>query len=410
MRFQYQGTTRQKEPVTGVVEAVDEIEARMKLRAMQIRPDKIGIAASKGFDLNLKKLLTFGLGGSINVKSLMLFTKQFSSLLDSGVPVVQCLDILGQQEQRANFKRILTTIKNDVEAGGGLADSLAKHPSAFSDFFVRVVEAGEVSGTLDKSVRRIGVQLEKLGKIRSKVAGALLYPIITVVVATFVLAFLLVKVIPEVSKLYGDSSSDLPEITQFVLALSEWFQEYVGALLVGIFCAGVGFGLLLRMPSFREVWDRFIVRVPLFGSLIRRSSIARFTRTLATLVSSGVPLLNCFEICVRLTSNFAVRDILKKTSLAVQEGKSIAQGLAMGGDLFPPMVIHMVNIGEMSGKLDELLNKVADIYDDEVDDAVNALTGMLQPALIVVVGIIIAFLLISMYMPIFSLAEKVTGG
>lgn len=402
--------TRQKEPVSGVVEAVDEVEARMKLRAMQIRPDRLAIATSKGMDLNLKKLLTFGLSGSVNVKALMLFTKQFSSLLDSGVPVVQCLDILAQQEQSPKFKRILTTIKNDVEAGAGLADSLSKHPSAFSDFFVRVVEAGEVSGTLDRSVRRIGVQLEKLGKIRSKVIGALLYPIITVIVATFVLAFLLVKVIPEVSKLYGESSSDLPEMTQMVLALSNWVQEYIGAVVVALFCFGVGFGLLLRVPSFRQTWDRVIVRVPLFGSLIRRASIARFTRTLATLVSSGVPLLNCFEICVRLTQNFAVRDILAKTSLAVQEGKSIAQGLAMGGDLFPPMVIHMVNIGEMSGKLDELLNKVADIYDDEVDDAVNALTGMLQPMLIVVVGVIIAFLLISMYMPIFQLAEKVTGG
>jgi type IV pilus assembly protein PilC len=181
-----------------------------------------------------------------------------------------------------------------------------------------------------------------------------------------------------------------------------------------MFAAGfvfmIGMAFLYRMPSFREGWDRLVVRIPLFGSLIRKASIARFTRTLATLVSSGVPLLNCFDICVRLTGNFAIRDILKKTSLAVQEGKSIAQGLALGGDLFPPMVIHMVNIGEMSGKLDELLNKVADIYDEEVDDAVGAVTSLLQPALIVIVGALIAFLLIAMYLPIFQLAEKVTGG
>ncbi len=396
--------------MNGIVEAADEVEARMKLRAMQIRPDKLGVAVGKGFDLNLKKLLTFGLAGSVNIKGLMLFTKQFSSLLDSGVPVVQCLDILGQQETRASFKQILVKVKSDVESGGGLAEALSKHPSAFSDFFVRVVEAGEVSGTLDTSVRRIGIQLEKLGKVKSKVIGALLYPIITVIVAAGVLGFLLVKVIPEVAKLYGESSSDLPELTKFVLAFSNWFQENVGAMLAAFFVMGVGFGVLFRVPTFREGWDRLVVKLPLFGSLIRRASIARFTRTMATLVSSGVPLLNCFDICVRLTGNFAVRDILKKTSLAVQEGKSIAQGLAMGGDLFPPMVIHMVNIGEMSGKLDEMLNKVADIYDDEVDDAVSAMTGLLQPLLIVIVGVLVAFLLVAMYLPIFTLAEKVTGG
>ncbi len=409
MRFQYQGVTRQKEPVTGIVEANDEIEARLKLRAMQIRPDKIGVASGRGTTFDLSKFLSFGFFKPIDLKGLMLFTKQFSSLLDSGVPVVQCIDILAQQEQRASFKKILFTIKTDVEAGGGLAESLGKHPNAFSEFFIRVVEAGEVSGTLDKSIRRIGVQLEKLGKIKSKVIGALLYPAITLVVAAAVLAFLLIKVIPEVSKLYGESSSELPELTKTVLAFSNWFQDNAGAMLAAAFVFALSFSAMMRVESFRHGWDRLIVRVPLFGSLIRKATIARFTRTLATLVASGVPLLSCFEICVKLTGNFAIRDIVARTSLAVQEGKSIAQGLVLGGDLFPPMVIHMVNIGEMSGKLDELLNKVADIYDDEVDDAVGAMTGLLQPALIVGVGIIIAFLLLSMYLPIFQLAEKVTG-
>jgi len=409
MRFQYHGVTRQKEPVSGIVEANDEIEARLKLRAMQIRPDKLGIATGRAVTFDLGKFLTFGFLKPIDLKGLMLFTKQFSSLLDSGVPVVQCFDILAQQEQRASFKKILTTIKTDVEAGGGLAESLGKHPGAFSEFFIRIVEAGEVSGTLDKSIRRIGVQLEKLGRIKSKVLGALLYPMITLVVATVVLGFLLIKVIPEVSKLYGESNSELPELTQTVLAFSHWFQDNVGAMCAALFIFALSFAGMMRVESFRQGWDRFVVRVPLFGSLIRKAAIARFTRTLATLVSSGVPLLSCFEICVKLTSNFAIRDIVARTSLAVQEGKSIAQGLVLGGDLFPPMVIHMVNIGEMSGKLDELLNKVADIYDDEVDDAVGALTGLLQPAMIVGVGIIIAFLLISMYLPIFQLAEKVSG-
>ncbi len=409
MKYYYSGTTRQKEIVSGVVDATDEVEARMRLRAMQIRPTKLSEKRIAALDFSFEGLSNISLGPVIDLKGIMVFTRQFSSLIDSGVPVVQCLDILYQQERRAQFKKVLFKIKGDIEAGSGLAEALARHPKVFNEFFIRIVEAGEVSGTLDKALRRVGAQLEKLGRLKAKVIGALTYPLITLVVAACVLVFLLVKVIPEVAKLYGESKAQLPEITVQVLALSKWFQENYILLIGGVGGVIFGFMLMYRTPQFREIWDPLVIRMPLFGTLVRKATIARFTRTMSTLVSSGVPLLTAFEICVKIVENRALKKVVKNTATMVQEGKSIAQGLSAGG-IFPPMVVHMVNIGEMTGKLDELLGKVSDIFDDEVDDAVSALTGMLQPAMIVVVGIIIAFLLVSMYLPIFQLAEKVTGG
>ena len=407
-KFYYAGVTRQRENVSGAVEAKDELEARMKLRAMQIRPTKLSEKRAQAVDLN--QLANFTLGSPLDLKGIMVFTRQFSSLIDSGIPVVQCLDILWQQEQRKAFKNILGAVKKDIETGAGLAESLAKHPRVFNEFFIRIVEAGEVSGTLDRALRRIGIQLEKLGRIRAKVIGALTYPLITLVIAIVVLIFLLVKVIPEVAKLYGDNNAQLPELTVQVLALSGWFQENYLYVLGGLGGASFGLTVAYRVPEFREVFDRFVIKVPLFGDLIKKSTIARLARTLSTLLSSGVPLLTAFEICTKLVENKALQAIIKQTAKMVQEGKNIAQGLAAGGALFPPMVIHMVNIGEMTGKLDDLLGKVADIFEDEVDDAIGNLTGLLQPAMIVGVGLVIAFLLTAMYLPIFQLAEKMNAG
>lgn len=407
-KYYYSGVTRQRESVNGAVEAKDELEARMKLRAMQIRPTKLSEKRSQSYDL--ASLQNFSLGSPLDLKGIMVFTRQFSSLIDSGIPVVQCLDILHQQEQRKVFKSILGIIKKDIESGAGLAESLAKHPRVFNEFFIRIVEAGEVSGTLDTALRRIGVQLEKLGRLKAKVIGALTYPCITLVVAVFVLIFLLVKVIPEVAKLYGDNGAQLPELTVQVLALSAWFQSNYLYVVGGMGTIVAALVVSYRVPELREVFDRVVINVPLFGDLIKKSTIARFSRTLSTLLSSGVPLLTAFDICARLVENKALQAVIARTAKMVQEGKNIAQGLAVGGALFPPMVVHMVNIGEMTGKLDELLGKVADIFEDEVDDAIGNLTGLIQPTMIVGVGIVIAFLLTAMYLPIFQLAEKMGGG
>lgn len=419
MRFKYQGITRNQKNVSGVVDAADEVEAKLKLRSMQIRPMSIAKASEKkGLFAGGKKnkpaddgekkglaAINFNIGKPIDLKGLIVFTRQFSSLIDSGVPVVQCLDILFQQEKRVPFRRVLKAIKMDIEAGSGLAQSLARHPKVFSEFFIRIVEAGEVSGTLDQALRRVGIQLERLGKLKAKVIGAMMYPCITLVVAIVVLLFLLIKVVPEIAKMYGDNNAKLPELTTTVLGISAWVQENYLTLIVVVGVMVVSFPLAYRTATFRKFWDPFILKVPGFGGLIKKSAVARFSRTMATLVASGVPLLGAFDICLRLMSNLAIREVIQQAMTAVTEGKSIAQGLAVR-DLFPPMVIHMVNIGEMTGKLDELLSKVADIYDEEVDGAVSALTGLIQPIMIVCVGGIIAFLLLAMYLPIFQLAEK----
>lgn len=406
MKFNYVGTTRQRQQVSGTVEALDELDARNRLRNMQIRPTNLTSGAvNQALHFDLARL---SFSKPIDLKGLVVFTRQFSSLVDSGIPIVQCLDILYQQESRKAFKAILGKLKSDIEGGSGLAESLGKHPRIFGDFFVRVIEAGEVSGTLDTSIRRVGLQLEKLGKLRSKVISAMMYPCITLVVSIVTMFFMLVKVIPGVAKLYADSSAKLPDLTVFVLGLSQWAQDNAPMIGIVVLLLVIGLPLLYSIEAVRWVWDPIVLRIPLFGTLIKKSTIATFSRTMSTLVSSGVPLLNAFDICKRLSSNYAIKAIIQSAANSVSEGKTIANGLAQHS-LFPPMVVHMVNIGEMTGKLDELLGKVADIFDDEVDNTVSNLTGLIQPLLIIFVGGIVAFLLLAMYLPIFQLAEKVAG-
>lgn len=410
MKYKYVGINRQGGRVDGIIDAQDTNEARLKLRSMQLRPQSLVPTKGGGAGFSLQKLTEINLSKPIDLKGMVVFSRQFSSLIDSGVPIVQCLDILAQQERRPLFKKILETIKVDIEGGAGLAEALAKHPKAFNEFFIRIVEAGEISGTLDQAIKRVGLQLEKLGRLRSKVIGALIYPILTVIVSIIVLIFLLIKVIPEISKLYSQSSASLPEITQFVLNISSFVQNEYGVMIGVVAVLVTVTPVIYRQPNVKRIVDPLLLKVPLFGSLIKKSGIARFSRTLSTLTSSGVPLLTAFDICTKLISNTAIKETIRNASIAVAEGKSIASGLTSKSEIFPPMVTHMVSIGEMTGRLDDLLGKVADIYDDEVDDAVGAMTGLLQPALIIVVGAIIAFLLMAMYLPIFQLAEKVTGG
>lgn len=401
MKYQYIGMTPKMDRVRGMLEAQDENDAKARLRSMRVRPLKL-IAVSGGLKTEIR------LSKVIDLKGLLIFTRQFSALVDAGIPIVQGLNILVAQEKRPRFKSVLERVKEDIEAGSTLAESMAKHPGVFTDFFVRLVEAGEISGTLDKTLKRLGLQLEKIDRVRAKVKGAMVYPVITLVVAVTVLLFLLLKVIPEISKLYKESSAQLPDLTRYVLALSTWVQaNYM--LLIGGIGGFIAICILLhRVPGFRKRWDPIVLRLPLIGTLTIKAAVAQLTRTLSTLVASGVPLLNSFEICSRLVSNVAIRDGISKTAVAITEGRTI--GSALGEiKFFPPMVVSMVSVGETTGKLDDMLGKIADMYEDEVDDAVTNLTGLIQPVLIVCVGGIVAFLLIAMYLPIFQLAEKAAG-
>lgn len=435
MKFNYAGITKDGRHIKGTLDAADEVEAKMRLRAMQVRPEKLFAAPEKkgglfglvggaseatpkksvnrygNNDKEKKDLLSLeiNLTSPVTLKSMIIFTRQFSSLIDAGIAIVQCLDILSAQERKKGFKRILLQVKEDIESGSGLAEALQRHPRAFSDFFVRIVEAGEVSGTLDAALKRIGLQLEKLARIRRAVVSAFMMPAMTIVVAMGVLIFLLVKVIPQVAQLYSQSSAELPEITQTVLDLSNFFQTNYTMLVGSAISLVITSMFLYKIESFREVFDPIWLKVPLFGTLTRKAAVGRFARTMSTLIQSGVPLLAAFDICRKLMSNLAVKNAIDYTAAAVSEGKSIASGLA-DTKIFPPMVVHMISIGEMTGRLDDLLGKVADIYDDEVDDAIANITGLLQPTLIVCVGILILFLLLAMYMPIFQLGERTSGG
>lgn len=401
MKYNYKGISRARQKVSGVIDAQDEVEARVKLRSMQIRPEELS-EAKKSLLSNIAVNLSFG--SPVSLKSLIIFTRQLSSLIDSGVSLVQSLDLLAEQEKNKAFKKILRQVKTNIESGGTFAGGIEKFPKVFNEFFVRVVEAGEMSGTLDKSLKNIGTQLEKLAKLKAKVIKAMTYPCLTLIASIGAVSFLLVKVIPEISKLYG--TSKLPDITVFVLNLSKNVQDNF-LIILGVV---VGFPVLLtflyRMPSVREIWDPIVLKIPLFGTLALRSAVARFSRTLSTLVSSGVPLLTGFDICKRVLTNRALQKAIQRAANGVSEGKSIVEGLSASGH-FPPMVIHMINIGEMTGRLDELLSKVAEIYDDEVDNAVDAITSVLQPLLIMAVGVIILFLMIAMYMPIFNLGDNI---
>lgn len=409
MKYYYKGVTKSRDQVNGLIDATDELEAELKLRGMQIRV--VSLSPNKGpamLSLNLKSLNEIYITSPVDLKSMQVFTRQFSSLIDSGIAVVQCLDILSDQEKNKVFKTILKTVKSDVETGSSLSDALGKHPKIFGQFFIRIVEAGEMSGTLDIALRRIGEQLEKLGRIRAKVIGALTYPSVTLVIAIGVMLFLLMKVVPEVTKLYSQSKASLPGLTVQVIALSDWVRVNYSLIFWGGGLSILLFGFLYRRPEFRKVFDQVILKVPIVGPLILKSEVARFARTMSTLVGAGVPLLNGFEICEKLVSNTCVKSAISRAAQFVSEGKGIAAGLAEN-KVFPTMVLHMVSVGEMTGRMEELLGRVADIYDDEVDDAVGNMTGLLQPILIVVVGLMIAFMMAAMYLPIFQLADKIGG-
>ena len=404
MKFKYTGTSRSKETVSGALEALDETEARIRLRGMQIRPRTIKLAEKPVFE---KMQFDLSFGSPVSPKGLIIFTRQLSSLIDSGVSLVQSLDLLEEQETNKRFKKIIGLIKMNIEGGGSFASGLEKHPKAFSEFFIRIVEAGELSGTLDKSLQSVGIQLEKLATLKSKVIKALTYPALTLVASMFAVVFLLIKVIPEIAKLYG--SQALPEITVFVMGISTWVQGHFLLLFGALIGGPIGIGFIYRMSKFRDLWDPIVLKIPLFGTLAVRSSVAKFSRTLATLVTSGVDLIKAFEICSKVITNRALQKSIRQSAQGVLEGKSVAEGLTKA-KVFPPMVIHMIKIGELTGRLDELLNKVAEIYDGEVDNAVDAITSLLQPLLIIGVGIIIMFLMIAMYMPIFSLGDKMSAG
>nr|WP_279384498.1 type II secretion system F family protein [Geotalea toluenoxydans] len=361
--------------------------------------------AGKGLSFKIKFP---GGGKKIETKDLVVFTRQFATMIDSGLPLVQCLDILSSQQENKTFKEILIKVKESVESGSTFADALSKHPKAFDQLYVNLVAAGEAGGILDTILNRLAAYIEKAMKLKKQVKGAMVYPITIMAIAVIVVGVILVFVIPTFAKMFADFGGELPAPTKFVIALSNFLKKYIIVIIAAFFAAKVAFSKYYATASGRKAIDQLALKLPVVGPLIRKVSTAKFTRTLGTMISSGVPIMDGLEIVAKTAGNVVVEKAIYDVRQAISEGKTMAEPLAACG-VFPPMVVQMISVGEATGAMDAMLNKIADFYDDEVDDAVGALTSMMEPLLMVFLGTTVGGLVIAMYLPIFKLAGAVGG-
>ena len=394
--WKWSGKTKSGEVRAGEMEAGEASAVEARLRQMGIEPTKV---RKKPTEINLSF-------GGVTTKDLLVFTRQFSVMIDAGLPLVQALDIIGTQADNPAFRKVLLTVKTRVESGSTFADALAEHPKAFDELFVQLVRAGEIGGILDTILQRLGAYMEKNEKLKRRVKGAMVYPIIVLVVAIGVVAALIGFVVPTFEKMFKDMGGALPSATQFLVDLSKSFRAtwywwlFIPVALV------VVFKLATRKGKGQEVWHATILKLPVFGPLIRKVAVARFTRTFGTMISSGVPILDALEIVAKSAGNRTIERAILYVRAKISEGKNIASPLAET-KVFPAMVVQMIGVGEATGAMDQMLGKIADFYDDEVDVAVAALTSMLEPLMMVFLGGIVGYFMIAMYLPIFSLASVV---
>jgi type IV pilus assembly protein PilC len=356
------------------------------------------------------KEISFSIGfkNRITTRDLGVFTRQFATMINAGLPMVQCLDILASQSEKPNFKKIIAEVMSDVEAGSTLAEALKKH-SCFSDLYVNMVDAGETGGILDIILNRLAVYLEKADALIKKVKTAMTYPTVVFTVAIGATIFMLLFIIPTFAQMFTDFGGTLPLPTRIVMGVSSFLRANWWLLLLIIVGGVIGIRRYYKTTAGHYRIDRLLLKMPVLGGVIRKASVARFTRTLGTLVSSGVPILNGLEITARTAGNKVIEEAISNTRTSISEGNTIAEPLKAAG-VFPPMVVQMIGVGEQTGALDEMLEKVADFYDSEVDAAVNALTSIIEPIMIVVMGGIVGGMLIAMYLPMFKLVTVVSGG
>ncbi len=398
--YQWQGKTRSGEARRGVLEADSQAAATALLRQQMIMPTSIRPKLK-----DLSEFLPF-LKGAIKVKQIVVFTRQFATMIDAGLPLVQCLEILSNQQEHSAFKQTLIAVKADVESGSTFSDALAKHPKAFDRLYTSLVESGETGGILDTILSRLASHLEKAEALRRKVKGAMVYPVSVLVVAIMVVVLMLIKVIPVFEQMFADFGGVLPGPTQLVINVSHFLQGSIHWMAIGAVAGFIGFRQLRKTDRGRFSTDALALRLPVIGGVLRKVAVARFSRTLGTMLSSGVPILEALEIVARTAGNLVVERAILKTKASIAEGKTIAEPLAET-KVFPGMVVQMVSVGEQTGNMDTMLQKIADFYEDEVDAAVDAMTAMLEPAMMVVLGGTIGLILIAMYLPIFKIAENI---
>ncbi|MFL6247071.1 MAG: type II secretion system F family protein [Thermoanaerobaculia bacterium] len=396
--FEWKGTARNGQTQTGVLVADSKDAVINTMRRQQI---VVTAVKEKGKEIALPKF-----GGGVPAQSIAIFTRQFSVMIDAGLPLVQCLEILGSQQEHKVFKRTLLQVRQDVESGSNLADAMRKHPKVFNDLFTNMVAAGEAGGILDTILQRLATYIEKSVKLNSQVKSAMIYPVAVISIACIVVAVILWKVIPVFASLFASLGAELPLPTRVVIALSNFIGDFWW--LIGLVAAAAVYGVRKYHETYKgkRVIDGMMLKAPVIGMLLRKIAVARFCRTLSTLTSSGVPILDGLQITARTAGNSIVEDAIMATRKSVEEGKTISEPLG-DTEVFPPMVVQMIAVGEQTGALDTMLSKIADFYEDEVDLAVAGLMKLLEPVLIAFLGVAIGGIVIAMYMPMFSLISQI---
>ncbi|HUU50201.1 MAG TPA: type II secretion system F family protein [Nitrospinota bacterium] len=396
--FKYVGKTRSGTVQEGEVEAKDRLAAAAILRRRNITVQSIK-KKSKGIEIKIPTL-----GKKIKDKDIVIFTRQFATMIDAGLPLVQCLDILGTQTDNKAFGKIINQIKENVESGATFNESLRKHPNVFSELYTNMVEAGETGGVLDTILNRLSAYMEKSISLKKKIKSALVYPASIICIAILVVIFLMIFVIPIFAQMFAGFGQTLPIYTRIVIGLSNFMTSYILFILAFTIGAMVFFRhLYKRNLKVRRSVDSTLLKLPIFGTLIQKVAVAKFTRTLGTLVSSGVPIIEGLEITAKTSGNKVVEGAVISAISSIKEGQTIAEPLSRK-KVFPPMVVQMINVGENTGALDTMLSKIADFYEEEVDASVAGLTSLLEPLIMAFLGVIIGFVVVAMYLPIFKLA------
>jgi type IV pilus assembly protein PilC len=398
--YKYQGTNRGGTSVSGVMNATSKSDLANMLKRQQITPTKM---TEKGKEFNIPVF-----GGGVDAKELAVFTRQFSVMIDAGLPLVQCLEILASQQENKTFQKVLTATRSQVEGGATLSSAMRSSPKVFDALYVNMVEAGETGGILDTILQRLSGYIEKNVKLQRAVKSALVYPVGVLTIAAAVITLLLWKVVPIFATLFAGLGVSLPLPTKIVITASNIVGSIFGLLaFIAVAAAIVGLKVWYGTPQGRLIMDTIILKLPILGILMRKIAVARFTRTLGTLISSGVPILDGLDITAKTAGNAVVERALQAVRKALEEGKSLTEPLKESG-VFPGMVTQMIAVGEQTGAMDAMLSKIADFYEDEVDAAVKDLLTALEPVMIVFLGLVVGGVVISMYLPLFSLIGKLS--
>lgn len=400
--YVWEGKTPRGNIQKGEMEAINEAAVRSALRGQRVQVIKV-----KAKPKDLLENISF-LQPKVTGKNVAVFTRQFATMIDAGLPLIQGLDILGTQEPNPTLKKAIIKVKGDVESGSTLSNALKKHPKIFNDLYVSLVAAGEMGGMLDTILNRLAIHIEKNEKLKSKVKGALVYPSVVLTISMVVIAVLLIFVIPVFQEMFEGLGGELPALTQLVVDLSEFMQNYIIYILGALVALYFAFVKFRATKKGRVIVDKIIIGLPVFGSLIKKSGVANFTRTLGTMTASGVPILDGLGIVAATAGNKVIEKAILDTKVSISEGKTIAEPLAKSG-VFPPMVTQMISVGESTGALDTMLEKIADFYEDEVDAAVDAMTALIEPFMMIFLGGTIGTMLAAMYLPIFKMAGAIGG-